>query len=44
MHVCPSTCVQTHSFIRAETEKTGKGTVMLPASLNEGLYQNIYPL
>lgn len=42
MHVCPSTCADTFSFIHAEIEKIGKGAVMLPTSLNEGLFQNIY--
>lgn len=34
-----------HSFTHtAEIEKIGKGIVILPASYNEGLYQNICPL
>lgn len=34
-----------HSFTHtAEIEKIAKGIVMLPASFNEGLYQNIYHL
>lgn len=40
MCVCPSTCADTLSFIHAEADKIGKGTVMLPTSLNE--CQNIY--
>ena len=49
MHVCPGTCVQTHTHSHSfthtdETQKIGKGIVMLRASHNEGLYKNIYPL
>lgn len=41
--MCDQEHVQKLSFIHAEIEKIGKGTVMLPTSMNKGLCQNVYP-